>query len=111
NPPSRFLGEIPDRLLDWWRLGSAQTSWANTSATARYRERNRQGFSRRIDTAPARPAVPELAAGDRVLHTKFGLGTVVQLLSRRQQMIAEVDFGSAGVKKLDLQVARLEKLT
>ena len=35
NPPSRFLGEIPDRLVDWRRTERAVTSWRNTSATTR----------------------------------------------------------------------------
>ena len=33
NPPSRFLAEIPDRLVDWRRTERATTSWRNTSAT------------------------------------------------------------------------------
>ena len=34
NPPSRFLAEVPDHLVDWRRLESATTSWRSTSATA-----------------------------------------------------------------------------
>ena len=33
NPPSRFLDEIPDRLIDWRRTERAVTSWRNSSAT------------------------------------------------------------------------------
>src|SRR5829696_1442334 len=35
NPPSRFLNEIPDRLIDWRRTERAVSSWRNTSATSR----------------------------------------------------------------------------
>src|SRR5215204_301941 len=32
NPPSRFLNEIPDRLIDWRRTERAVSTWRNTSA-------------------------------------------------------------------------------
>ena len=111
NPPSRFLTEIPDRLMDWRRLGSGQTTWRNTSATARYRERvKRDGFGTRIDTVPVKRDVPQLSVGDRVLHNAFGLGTVVALHGSGPKAMADVDFGSTGVKRLALQFAPLEKL-
>lgn len=109
NPPSRFLTEIPDRLLDWRRLASAQTTWRSTSATARYREQ-REGFGTRIGAAPVKRDLPALAAGDRVLHTSFGLGTVKALHGSGAKSMADVDFGSAGVKRLALQFAPIEKL-
>lgn len=111
NPPSRFLREIPERLMNWRRLQSAQTSWGATSATARFRERTRaDGFGSRIDTVARPRAVPELAAGDRVLHSTFGLGTVLAVSGSGSASKADVDFGSAGVKRLALQFAPVEKL-
>ena len=41
NPPSRFLAEIPEHLVDWRRLASATTSWRNTSATSQTSWRRR----------------------------------------------------------------------
>lgn len=110
NPPSRFLGEIPDRLMDWRRLGSAVTSWQNSSATARYRERNRiEGFASRVDSPRAKKSI-ELAVGDKILHTSFGLGTVKKVTGSGSGAKAEVDFGSMGAKLLAVQFAPIEKL-
>lgn len=110
NPPSRFLGEIPDRLLDWRRLGSAVTSWQNSSATARYRERNRiDGFASRVDSPRAGKSI-ELAVGDKVHHSAFGLGTVRKVSGSGSGARAEVDFGSMGAKLLAVQFAPIEKL-
>ncbi|WP_425310919.1 DNA helicase PcrA [Ammonicoccus fulvus] len=110
NPPSRFLGEIPDRLMDWRRLGSAVTSWQNSSATARYRERNRiEGFASRVDSPRAKKSI-ELAVGDKILHTSFGLGTVKKITGSGSNAKAEVDFGSMGAKLLAVQFAPIEKL-
>ena len=117
NPPSRFLNEIPDHLIDWRRLASAVTSWRNTSATSRANRnwRNEVGYgsSDRAVGSGSRPKlkeIPVLAAGDRVLHTTFGLGTVVATTGAGDEAKADVDFGSAGLKRLSLRHAPMEKL-
>ena len=51
-----------------------------------------------------------LAAGDRVLHSTFGLGKVVATSGAGDDTKADVDFGSAGLKRLSLRHAPLEKL-
>ena len=108
NPPSRFLGEVPDALVDWRRTESALTSWRNTSATGAASQtwRNSVGFGAR----PTAREVPSLVAGDRVLHTTFGMGTVVATSGAGDSAKADVDFGSVGLKRLALRHAPLEKL-
>jgi DNA helicase-2/ATP-dependent DNA helicase PcrA len=55
--------------------------------------------------------VPSLAAGDRVTHDTFGLGTVTAVTGEGDRAQAEVDFGpETGVKRLLLRFAPLEKL-
>ncbi len=106
NPPSRFLNEVPSKLVDWRRTEAAVTSWRNTSATATQTWRNAVGYG-------AKPIVrefPLLAAGDRVLHTTFGMGTVVATSGEGDKAMADVDFGSSGLKRLSLRYAPLEKL-
>ena len=117
NPPSRFLAEIPDHLIDWRRLASAVTSWRNTSATSRANQswRNEVGYgasSGRVGfgSRPKPKEIPVLAAGDRVLHTTFGMGTVVATSGAGDDAKADVDFGSAGLKRLSLRHAPMEKL-
>ncbi|WP_375424209.1 UvrD-helicase domain-containing protein [uncultured Friedmanniella sp.] len=109
NPPSRFLTEIPDRLLDWRRTERAVTSWRNTSATSRSNTswRNTVGYGA---GKPIGRKVPVLTAGDRVLHSTFGLGSVVATSGAGDDAKADVDFGSAGLKRLSLRHAPLEKL-
>jgi DNA helicase-2/ATP-dependent DNA helicase PcrA len=108
NPPSRFLAEIPDSLLDWRRTVAATTTWRNTSATRQVQQgwKDRVGFGAR----PTARVIPSVTAGDRVLHTTFGMGTVVATTGSGDDTKADVDFGSAGVKRLSLRHAPLEKL-
>jgi DNA helicase-2/ATP-dependent DNA helicase PcrA len=109
NPASRFLTEIPDRLLDWRRTERAVTSWRNTSATSR----SNQDWRNSVSYGAVKPKVrqvPVLAAGDRVLHSTFGLGKVVTTSGSGDDTKADVDFGSSGLKRLSLKHAPLEKL-
>ena len=106
NPPSRFVAEIPDALIDWRRLGVARTGWAsNASARA---DTSRQALS--FGSRPGIKTVPSVEVGDRVLHTTFGLGVVVATSGSGDNAKADVDFGSAGMKRLSLRHAPMEKL-
>jgi len=106
NPPSRFLNEVPSQLVDWRRSEAAVTSWQNTSATATQTWRNAVGYGARRTSRE----IPSLVAGDRVLHTTFGMGTVVATSGEGDKAMADVDFGSSGLKRLSLRYAPLEKL-
>jgi len=97
---SRFLGEIPESLLEWRRDEGA------ASAPAMERAAQRPGVD-----SPGNRQVPALAPGDLVNHDKFGLGTVVSVDDAGDRAEAKIDFGSDyGVKHLVLRYAPLEKL-
>jgi DNA helicase-2/ATP-dependent DNA helicase PcrA len=107
NPPSRFLNDVPSPLIDWRRTDAAVTTWRNTSATAANQEwRNRVGYGAK----PRVREVPILVAGDRVVHTAFGMGKVVATSGKGDKAMADVDFGSSGLKRLALRFAPLEKI-
>jgi len=106
NPASRFLDEIPDSVMDWQRdepestpasLGGWGASPSSSAAAVRLGERIVQ-------------PVVNLAVGDRVTHTKFGLGTVIATGGNGEKADATIDFGSSGVKRLLLRYAPVEKL-
>ena len=108
NPPSRFLDEIPHHLIDWRReepVGRSPLSGGYGSAPSSSSAALRLG-GRPVGTAP----VMQLAAGERVTHQKFGLGTVVSVSGAGEKSEATIDFGSAGVKRLLLRYAPVEKL-
>jgi len=54
--------------------------------------------------------VPSVDVGDRVLHTTFGMGTVIATSGAGDTAKADVDFGSVGLKRLSLKHAPMEKL-
>ncbi len=108
NPPSRFLDEVPDALVDWRRLDTAPTSPPPSLTTAATRL---TGTARGRSAGPGLRAVPSLDVGDRVTHDTFGLGTVTATRGAGDGAQAEVDFGAGtGRKWLLLRYAPLEKL-
>lgn len=108
NPGSRFLDEIPVHVLDWRRTGEAITTWASSSAT-RNRETSTSMASFGSGRGPVK-TVPHVVPGDRVLHATFGMGEVLAVHGSGDATKADVDFGSAGTKRLSLRHAPMEKL-
>jgi DNA helicase-2/ATP-dependent DNA helicase PcrA len=111
NPPSRFLEEIPDPLIEWKRTGGTLAAgpaapFTPSSASAR-RKAGPSGFATR--RAGERQVV-QLAVGDRVTHDSFGLGTVVAVKGSGDNAEATIDFGDEKPKRLLLRYAPVEKL-
>ncbi|WP_045877485.1 DNA helicase PcrA [Pseudofrankia sp. DC12] len=134
NPPSRFLTEIPEQLLDWRRLapaglgpsgsggfgsggfgsggfgpslGRGSGGGAGTSAAP-----SGSPFGQgRASSRPASRPIPALSVGDRVTHDVFGLGVVVATSGIAGSSQAKVDFGEGtGTKDLLLRYAPVTKL-
>jgi DNA helicase II / ATP-dependent DNA helicase PcrA len=103
HKPSRFLGEIPDGLIEWRRDAAAAMSAAMPA---------QERMARLPGTrSPGNRPVPSLSPGDLVTHDKFGLGTVVSADGHGDQAEAKIDFGADyGVKHLVIRYAPLEKL-
>jgi DNA helicase-2/ATP-dependent DNA helicase PcrA len=97
---SRFLGEIPENLIEWRRDAAA------AAPPASERLARRPGVH-----ALGNRAVPSLSPGDRVNHDSYGLGTVLSVEGRGDDPEAKIDFGGDyGIKHLVLRYAPLEKL-
>ncbi len=108
NPPSRFLDEIPEGLVDWQRSESAVS--APPPALSRAADRV-IGTARGRVAGPGLRPIPVLEIGDRVTHDAFGLGTVTATRGAGDSSQAEVDFGGdTGSKWLLLRYAPLERL-
>jgi DNA helicase-2/ATP-dependent DNA helicase PcrA len=102
NPPSRFLDEIPENLIDWNKSASGFASPPITR--------------KKFPTPPPPRATGkqsnslQLAIGDRVSHDTFGLGTVISVSGEGEKAEATINFGSYGEKRLLLRYAPVDKL-
>jgi len=99
NPPSRFLRDIPTRLI----TGGSLREVAEESRLAAALSAWNRGVVRKTDLS-------ELKAGDHVRHPQFGEGVVVSAKPVKDDAEVTVAFDGLGVKKLLQSFARLEKM-
>jgi DNA helicase-2/ATP-dependent DNA helicase PcrA len=92
NPPSRFLKEVPTKLIE-----KAEKRKRTTNAEAPWSGRNTVSSD-------------QIESGDRVRHDKWGLGTVREVIGTGDRAEAEVVFDEEGKKRLLLAWAPLEKV-
>jgi DNA helicase-2/ATP-dependent DNA helicase PcrA len=130
NPLSRFVGEIPEELLEredmTMEAMSLSAGAGNGAASAggpfrSYYERPRRpkapvhtdritvGQTTPAATAAARQSMNALAPGDRVTHASFGEGEILSIKPMGADKLIEVMFDSVGTKKLMGTYAKLKK--
>ncbi|AJE32581.1 ATP-dependent DNA helicase [Corynebacterium humireducens NBRC 106098 = DSM 45392] len=110
NPPSRFLAEVPEELIDW-RREEPEQSWGSSWGAGGSGGGGGWGRHTPQRTAPRKPGLPkarptnnnlQLVVGDRVNHDKYGLGTVIAADGSGARATVTIDFGSAGKVRLML---------
>ena len=92
--PSRFLADIPRELIEQPVAVSPPWEWPR----------------RRSQSEATAEAGPPLRTGDKVRHKAFGDGIVVNCIASGNDHEATVAFKAAGVKRLLLSIAPLEKV-
>jgi ATP-dependent DNA helicase UvrD/PcrA len=101
-PPSRFLSEIPEELVDV--LGEDRPVGGGRSA---HRE---AVVSAAIASNAGRARLPGLRVGDDVGHDTFGEGVVLDVIGEGEKAEAVIRFRDVGEKRLLLAWAPLQKL-
>ena len=103
NPPSRFLDEIPEEVIEWRNEG-------RSSLSPSFVTRSRVATTPPPRATGKKSVAMELAVGERVSHDTFGLGTVVAVAGAGDKAEATINFGQYGEKRLLLRYAPVEKL-
>ena len=103
NPPSRFLDEIPEDVIEWRNDSS-------TSVSASLIKRSRVATAPPPRATGKKISAIELHIGERVSHDTFGVGTVISVAGEGDKAEATIKFGQYGEKRLLLRYAPVEKL-
>ena len=103
NPPSRFLDEIPEDVIEWRNDSS-------TSVSASLIKRSRVATAPPPRATGKKISAIELSIGERVSHDTVGVGTVVSVAGEGDKAEATIKFGQYGEKRLLLRYAPVEKL-
>ena len=107
NPPSRFLADIPEELLQ--RHQRQQSQVGADVRPARNRTVRWDDFDS-FDPEPAAPSNVGLNPGDEVLHEVFGHGVVISLRTIGRDAEVTVRFADIGVKRLLASMANLTRI-
>jgi len=131
NPPSRFLGEIPDDLLELRETqgraparasssGGKYGSRAGATSAPGYSVVGLPGRGGAVDVEPGwtppkppgpeRRSAPAISAGDTVIHERWGEGVVLTVSGMADDAEATVAFSEVGEKRLLLAYAPLHKV-
>lgn len=109
NRPSRFACEIPDECCDGSFAPPVQTIVPSAAAAAPGRSAHAR-TSAFAGAAPAKKtAAVSFSVGERVLHRTFGEGTVRKCTPMGNDVLLEIIFDTAGVKKLMANFAGLKR--
>ncbi len=110
--PSRFLDDIPEALVQGTHGGTHRRVPQRADRSGRFvGQPNNQVKSWHPSFRPAEEArVAQFRAGERVRHPNFGEGIVIESRLRRDDEEVNVVFEGAGIKRLLVSFARLEKI-
>lgn len=112
NQPSRFVGEIPEKLLEVsgddqpksspsvFKIGGQNKTPAPVS----------RGFSAPSSFSPPKQSSETYKVGDTVLHKAYGEGVVLSAKPMGNDTMLEIAFTKAGTKKIMANYAKIEKV-
>ena len=98
NLPSRFLDELPEKLVERWNGGGKSRDWGITS-----REPGELHYE------AEESFVDHLQVGRRVRHPAWGIGTIRERIGEGEDLKVVVTFAGVGRKKLAASFVRLER--
>ena len=128
--PSRFVAEIPEKLLEVHRSvgfrdragfsgaagggaygkSASGGTYKSVSTSAPASASVNRGFSKPNTGAPKSATIPDFKPGDTVEHKAFGTGVISTVRPMGNDMLLEVVFQKAGTKKLMARMANLKKI-
>ncbi|QJD99315.1 UvrD-helicase domain-containing protein [Massilia forsythiae] len=116
NVKSRFFEELPEESLKWL-TPRVQTKWfgGRKSTTAWDDADFREGGSdnqiaKQITQRSSNANGTGWRIGESVSHARFGEGVIVNIEGGAGSARAQINFGAAGMKVLDLSIAKLERV-
>jgi DNA helicase-2/ATP-dependent DNA helicase PcrA len=105
NEMSRFINEIPSALKDFPHKEQAVAKKTYERDTFMSRSSSVE------NTTGEEPILTGFRLGDKVFHSKFGEGVVVQIEGEGKDLLLSIAFPNSGIKKLLAMYAPIKKLS
>lgn len=119
NNPSRFLAEIPRYLMNQ----KTSDTFSQSVMPAQRKHYNEDSFNFRHKPAGSnlfsnnpyiskgmKKSTETYSANDRVLHIKFGAGTIKHVEANNGDFDLTIDFDNIGIRKMKASFAKLSKI-
>lgn len=108
NPKSRFIKEIPEEYLDMPKRKTDANSIFGSSSTFANFGNIQKSFGNPIKKRVQKPknSATDFDIGMQVNHPQYGIGTIVT----KTDTIGEIAFAGLGVKKMNLEIAPIQKV-
>lgn len=113
NPPSRFVREIPQEVLDTGSNLFSSGKSVSADSPQRKSYASKKPFTALTKGSQLTAQKSDSLAygvGDRVRHVKFGEGTVLDIKEGGRDFEVTVEFDTAGVRKMFAMFAKLLKI-
>ena len=125
NPPSRFLTEIPETMLDGYEeaigkknnkeseeFKESNYTWSYGSKNNNFAFRTAESFLNSLNKKPEKQVVnfSEYKTGTKVYHKKFGEGIINYVEPEGDDLKVDINFNKFGHKRLMAKFANLEIL-
>jgi len=115
NPPSRFLKEIPEELIENLNppkapIASGDQPKTYFSAQSKYQYKDVTVNKNLFKTAERGTSGATFDVGDHVSHLTFGTGEIISVKQMGADKMYEIVFDKAGTKKLMASYAKLKKI-
>ncbi len=115
--PSRYLQEIPPELIEWRQSPGTAVSHGGFQERQPRRDalppaaRPKTEWKSAVTSTVRDNGDLTLAPGDRIRHLDFGEGRVTAVTGVGAKSVAEVQFVTAGRKRLLIKISPIEKLS
>ncbi len=109
NQPSRFIKEIPDKLLEK-SGGEIVRSFSHSPSSAPRPQTPSRGFTSAPTHSVPSANTTQFNVGDTVMHKTYGEGVVLSAKPMGNDTLLEIAFTTSGTKKIMANFAKVEKI-
>ena len=105
NLRSRFFDELPEDSLKWLTPNVQTNVFAQRNLVADFAPSRQNKVATKVSEKSTGWRI-----GETVHHAKFGEGVIVNIEGSGENARANINFGKAGMKLLDLSIAKLDRV-
>lgn len=105
NVRSRFFDELPEESLKWLTPNVAHNWFGQNQVIADFAPSRVKSLASKVNEKSTGWRI-----GETVYHQKFGEGVIVNIEGGGTNARANINFGKAGMKLLDLGIAKLDRM-